>query len=448
MCEDGGMDEFAAAYLQFDAALTLTPGPAASGGPESLAAYPAREVAAAIARARHIRWYSRKPPAPEQTGAWDAWSELRWRWREDDREMVIGFSVRPSDMPGAAAIWAESPIEARCHYTDVARLALTLARRFPALRLRLGEGADYTPAEFLTSVAQARLAPALTSADYAIREQAEAARALYAGLLASAPQSVDADVAFAAAPFTILYADEQLLAVNKPAGVITHPTYKHPDGTLTDAVFAQQEAAGYPRPWLLHRLDKETSGVVLFARSDQARRSVVSQIERRTLHKRYLALVMWPPTLEGGSVTRALEGEVDAPLARDPLDRRRVIVTPEGQPSHTRYRALGVARGYALVQAEPVTGRTHQIRAHLAAIGAPLLGDAAYLPADSPARTLAPRVMLHAWRLDLRYPGSEEPWSVIASPPDDFVAVAEALGLGEALRSVIAEAATASAPDH
>ncbi len=163
MCEDSGMDEFAAAYLQCDAALTFTPGPAASGGPESLVAYPAREVAAAIARARHIRWYSRKPPTPERAGAWDSWSELRWRWREDDREMIIGFNAHPGGVADAAAIWVGSPVEARCHYADVARLALTLARRFPALRLRLGDGADYAPADFLTVVAQARLAPALAS---------------------------------------------------------------------------------------------------------------------------------------------------------------------------------------------------------------------------------------------------------------------------------------------
>lgn len=438
MCEDTGMDEFAAAYLRIDTTLTLLPGSLASGGPDALAAYPAREVAAAIARARNVRWFSRRPSEPGRpAGGRPEWREMRWRWREDDREMVIGFSARPSSADDSTeAVWAGSPITARCLYEDVARLAQALARRLPALRLRLDDGRSYTPSGFVEDVALARLAPALASDNAATRERAQEAQAVYTALLAAAPHSADPDAAFTAAPFTTLYEDAHLLAVEKPAGVVTHPTYKHPDGTLTDAVFAQQEARGFPRPWLLHRLDKQTSGVVLFARSDQARRSIVSQFEQRTAHKRYLALVVWPPT----QAPDAEEGEIDAPLARDPLDRRRVIVAPEGQPSRTRYRRLAAAPGYALVQAEPVTGRTHQIRAHLAAIGAPLLGDAAYLPADSPLRDLAPRVMLHAWRLDLRYPGSEEPWSVIAPPPADFVAVADALGLGDALRAIVSAA--------
>ncbi|MDE3228364.1 MAG: RNA pseudouridine synthase, partial [Chloroflexota bacterium] len=165
------------------------------------------------------------------------------------------------------------------------------------------------------------------------------------------------------------------------------------------------------------------------------RRSLVSQIQRHTLRKRYLALTVWPPALADG----APEGEVDAPLARDTLDRRLVVVAPDGQPARTRWRRLAAAAGYALVLAEPVTGRTHQIRAHLATLGAPLLGDAAYLPAESPARELAPRVMLHAWRIDLTHPASNVAWSVTAPPPVDFAAVAEALGLGAALAEALAE---------
>ncbi len=238
------------------------------------------------------------------------------------------------------------------------------------------------------------------------------------------------------APYDVLYTDEALLAINKPPGLVVHPTYKHPDGTLTDAIFAWVEALGASRPWLLHRLDKDTSGVTLFARTEEARRALARQFAQRMTHKRYLALALWPEGLP-------LSGEVDAPLWRDPLDRRRVIIVPEppGQASRTRYRVIArsartlsgvpdmAPTGFALLLAEPVTGRTHQIRAHLTSLGAPLVGDAMYLPEGSEVATLAPRVMLHAWKLTIRWPLNGSPLTITAGPPDDFLASARALGL-------------------
>ncbi|HET9111339.1 MAG TPA: RluA family pseudouridine synthase [Ktedonobacterales bacterium] len=439
------MDAFDAAYLRLDATLTLVPGPFSSAEPERLAAYPAIEVAAAIRRLRGVRGVSRRPPAPhhQQPGHADeraAWEDRRWRWSEGDREVIISFRVSdPANADvEAALIWAGSPLEARCHYEDVTRLALALARRFPAVRVLHSDGRLTAPADLLAVDALARLAPALASDDPAIRQRAEETHTLYATLLASASPPSDPDAAIAAAPFDALYEDYHLLAVNKPSGVVTHPTYKHAAGTLTDAVFAWQATRGLARPWLLHRLDKETSGVVLFARSEQARRTLASQFERHTARKRYLTLTHWSPAL-GTEID--VEREVDAPLARDPLDRRRVIVAPDGQPSRTRYRLLAIAGDFALVQAEPVTGRTHQIRAHLASLGAPLVGDATYLPAERADEGQADRAMLHAWRLDLRYPGTEASWSVVAPPPADFVAAAERLGLAEGLRATLASPA-------
>ncbi len=210
----------------------------------------------------------------------------------------------------------------------------------------------------------------------------------------------------------ILYEDERLLAVAKPAGLVVHPAYKHPDGTLTDAVFARQRASGGERPWLLHRLDRDTTGVVLFAKTENARRSLVRQIERRSIQKTYLAIV-------AGSLAPT-DGLIDAPLARDPADRRRVIVTPDGQPATTRYRVLASGEHVSLVLAEPLTGRTHQIRAHLTSLGAPLLGDALYA-AGEPPRDNAPRAMLHAWQLRFMYPMTGEPCAVTAPIPDDML---------------------------
>ena len=245
------------------------------------------------------------------------------------------------------------------------------------------------------------------------------------------PDEVSRRVAIPLLP-PVLYEDAELLAVDKPAGLVTHPTYKHPDGTLWDAVLARQIARGQSRPCLLHRLDRWTSGVLVFAKTDRARRAVVRQFEKRTVGKRYLALV--------AGVPEPAEGEIEAPLLRDPTDRRRTIVGAEGQPALTHYQVLAQAGspagGYALVLAMPYTGRTHQIRAHLSYRGTPLAGDARYLDAASAALAVAERAMLHAWQLEIRYPGTGEPLTITAPPPDDFIAAAERMGLGDDLAAL------------
>jgi 23S rRNA pseudouridine1911/1915/1917 synthase len=226
----------------------------------------------------------------------------------------------------------------------------------------------------------------------------------------------------------VLYEDEALLAVNKPTGIVTHPAYRHPEGTLWDAVLARQTRLGLDRPWLLHRLDRETSGVVLFAKTAAARRALVRQFERHTVQKRYLAL------LAGRLPDR--QGTIDAPLARDPTDRRRTIVAPDGQPSCTRYQTLATENGVTLALAEPVTGRTRQIRAHLAWVGAPLLGDALYYPERHWGALAAPRAMLHAWRLGCQHPGTGARMTITAPIPPDFMAVVARFELADHLRAV------------
>lgn len=220
----------------------------------------------------------------------------------------------------------------------------------------------------------------------------------------------------------ILAEDADILAVAKPAGMVAHPAYRHPDGTLTDAVFAYADRLGVARPWLLHRLDRETSGVVLFARTEQARRALVRQFQQRRIIKRYLAIV------SGGCADSS--GEIEAPLCRDPQDRRRVVVSPDGKPAHTRYQVLAAHENFSLILAEPLTGRTHQIRAHLASRSMPLAGDAVYSGATEATRAVGiERTQLHAWELAFRHPADGGARVVRASIPRDMHDAMRTLGL-------------------
>ncbi|HEY1387081.1 MAG TPA: RluA family pseudouridine synthase, partial [Ktedonobacterales bacterium] len=177
------------------------------------------------------------------------------------------------------------------------------------------------------------------------------------------------------------------------------------------------------------RLDRDTSGVVLFARTEEARRNLVRQFEQRRIVKRYLAIIV-------GGCLAASSGEIDAPLRRDPLDRRRVIVSPAGKPARTRYQILAVRNGFALALAEPLTGRTHQIRAHLAFLGAPLAGDLTYGGVtEATQATSIERTQLHAWELGFRHPATGASTAIRAPAPADMRTACATLGLDSELLS-------------
>lgn len=229
--------------------------------------------------------------------------------------------------------------------------------------------------------------------------------------------------AHAAAPaveIPILYEDDDLLAVDKPAGMVVHPAYRHPDGTLFDAVAARQLARAEGRPCLLHRLDRDTSGVVLLAKTERARQALVRQFEQRRVRKWYLALVCGQP------VDR--QGEVCQRLRRDTADRRLVIVAADGQEAVTRYEVLAMDARWSLLLAEPHTGRTHQIRVHLAWLGHPIVGDVAYGggppnnagSAGSPDAAWPRRQLLHAWSVSVRHPATGAPLRIQAPLPADM----------------------------
>ena len=229
----------------------------------------------------------------------------------------------------------------------------------------------------------------------------------------------------------ILYEDADLLVVDKPAGLVIHPAYKHPDGTLFDAVNAYVQARGGARPCLLHRLDKDTSGVIALAKTEQARRGLVRQFEQRSIHKTYLALTC-------GWLSPA-SGLIDAALRRNPADRRRMQIDPHGAPAQTAYQTLqALGTGFSLVELHPITGRMHQLRVHLAAQDAPIVGDMLYARPTRWALLNPARQCLHAQALTFQHPTTGARLRVVAPLPADIQAVlvvADALYAERALAS-------------
>ena len=221
-------------------------------------------------------------------------------------------------------------------------------------------------------------------------------------------------------PLTIVYQDADIIVVDKPPGLTVHPAPGHPGGTLVNALLAAapdlREVSGTLRPGIVHRLDKDTSGLIVVAKNDRALRALQSQLKERRVHKTYLALV------EG--VPEPREGMIDAPLGRHPKNRKKQAVVAGGREALTKYRVLEVlSRGYSLVEAEPVTGRTHQIRVHLAAIGHPIVGDSVY----GRRSEVIGRQFLHATRLAFAMPLGGREVEFESPLPEDLRAALAAL---------------------
>ena len=206
-------------------------------------------------------------------------------------------------------------------------------------------------------------------------------------------------------PVHVIHEDDDLLIVDKPAGLVVHPAPGHADGTLVNALLGLGEAlaptgiAGVQRPGIVHRLDRDTSGLLMVARSDAAQASLQAQLKARRIKKTYLALVQ-------GSVSAAA-GRIEAPIGRDPGRRTRMAVVPNGKPATTGYRVRERFNGWTLLELDLVTGRTHQIRVHLEAIGHPIAGDPMYGTGTSRRGPDGlERLFLHAWRLELTSPST------------------------------------------
>ena len=228
-------------------------------------------------------------------------------------------------------------------------------------------------------------------------------------------------------PLRIAYEDETMLIVDKPAGLVVHPSHGHATGTLVHALIGRAEErgeqlgsiAGVGRPGIVHRLDKQTSGLILVAKTDAAQASLMHQFGARSVDKEYLALVRGAPP--------APRGRIEAPVGRDPRDRQRMAVVASGRAAVTEYELLGSADGHSLLALHPLTGRTHQLRAHLAYLELPIAGDLRYGGGIGPGGL--ERQFLHAARVTLERPLDGRRLTAWSELPSDLSASLAASGI-------------------
>ncbi len=220
-------------------------------------------------------------------------------------------------------------------------------------------------------------------------------------------------------PLTIVYEDRDVLVIDKPAGLTVHPAAGHPDQTLANAVLARvPEIRGIGsalRPGIVHRLDKDTSGLIVVAKSAEAHARLAAQFAARRVAKLYLALVH-------GRISPA-EAVIEAPIGRHPKDRKRMAVLTTGREATTKYKVLQQFQSYTLLEVRPTTGRTHQVRVHLASVGHPLAGDATY----GKPHALLDRHFLHAHRLSFRLPSGDQYVELVSELPPELLAFLDAL---------------------
>ncbi len=216
-------------------------------------------------------------------------------------------------------------------------------------------------------------------------------------------------------PFEILYEDEDIAVINKPSGVVVHPAPGHRDDTLVHGLLLKLKnlsgIGGKIRPGIVHRLDKDTSGIMLVAKNDFSHRNLVSAFKERLIEKKYIALIY-------GKITQK-SGKIESFIGRHPVSRKKMAVLKEGKLAITLYEVLEVFSKASLVLARPVTGRTHQIRVHFSHIGHPVLGDPIYggLKHNIPK---PPRLMLHAYEISFNHPRTLKKMEFRAEIPEEF----------------------------
>lgn len=238
-------------------------------------------------------------------------------------------------------------------------------------------------------------------------------------LLLSVPPLQPLCVEPEAIPLDILYEDEHLIIVNKPAGLVVHPAPGHARGTLVNALLAHCEhlagIGGVERPGIVHRLDKDTSGAIVVAKNDFAHQHLQNQIQVKTAKREYLGLIYGVP--------KGVEGTIDQPIGRHPVDRKKMAVVPVekgGRSAITHWHLEERFGNYSLLAFQLETGRTHQIRVHCAAMGHPIVGDPLYSSSRHSLGVNLSGQVLHARKLTLTHPVTGETLSAIAPLPSDF----------------------------
>lgn len=275
----------------------------------------------------------------------------------------------------------------------------------------------------LTGRSRGLVAQALARGDVRVNgERGKAGRPLAAGdvldfdvaarsALVAVPEAIDVP---------IVYEDSDIIVIDKPAGMITHPAHAARSGTLVNALLGHLQGTlpgDALRPGLVHRLDRDTSGLLVVAKNEASLSALGKAMKSRTIQREYLGLVLGVP--------EHARGTIEGPIGRDPGNRLKFAVVADGKPAITHYEVRAAFARHAELTFRLETGRTHQIRVHLSAMGHPLLNDRVYGRQD--ARVELPGQALHAWRLSFAHPRTHEPLAFEAAPPPGYVAALELL---------------------
>jgi 23S rRNA pseudouridine1911/1915/1917 synthase len=306
----------------------------------------------------------------------------------------------------------ELPVQAEENYTESPAAPVQLSVPADCAGLRL----DQTLAKLMPKHSRARLTGWIRNGQVTVDGHTVAPRhAIHGGeVICVLPSQTPEETAFRpeSIPLDVLHEDDTLLVINKPPGLVVHPGSGNWEGTLLNALLAHDPLLKtLPRAGIVHRLDKDTSGLLVVAKTLTAQTDLVRQLQARSVQREYCAVVH-------GTVKR--DGTVDAPIGRDPRARTRMAVIPSGKPAVTHYRITDTTVRASVLECRLETGRTHQIRVHLKSIGHPIWGDPVYGPTLKRVEPVFPRQALHAQRLSLIHPVSGETMTWQAPLPEDM----------------------------
>ena len=270
-------------------------------------------------------------------------------------------------------------------------------------------------AEITRSRAGALIKDGCVTADGAVQTKAGYKLRTGSPVTVRIPEAAPSSVAAEDIDLDVVYQDDDVAVVFKPSGMVVHPAAGNESGTLVNALLKHLDnlsgIGGEIRPGIVHRIDKDTSGLLLIAKNDRAHVSLSEQIKAHSVHRAYKAVVI------GGF--REDDGFVDAPIGRHPTDRKRMAIVPDGREARTNWQVLERLRGATLIEARLTTGRTHQIRVHMASIGHPVLGDPVYGPKKSPYPVTGGQ-LLHAYRIGFVHPVTGKEMLFEAPPEPRF----------------------------